>query len=614
MSCLSIILGAAIGVFAGVFAGDYLGELTGSDGVAYMGGFISWCFCVWVGGNIGDGSFAKYIKNATGNKSFPPEDLVEMSARSISPASQPGQKVQLNYINSRGDHRIAFVDASTVHKHGDRVKVDRWGNAGTMNLVYERIKNPEVLGLISSNPVPETEPLPPVLEQEEDGPPILHPKPFILGNPSGPELLYVRRDGNRGVIYFEPTSIEIVGNRVNLNPKGIDKRYAIALDQIINPEILESHKKEEEEPPILGPQDTAIGDPSGKRLIHQRTDGRLGYIFFDPASVEIIGNRVNLKPKGIDKLYDIALDQIINPEVLTPEKEPEVIYDPPKPEPIAPTYEEGTLIILDEIPLDSFEAVQVMRRIKPELGPFGIFDALIDKRETLLQGYTENQAKDIQEDLQNAGCTVSLQTADNNGPVLVGAELKVKIETSRSSEPHRPWRPRKPQEHEFQRIRFADGNDVDEIKHFIESTPINVDARDESGSPLIFGISAPEIMGALIDLGADIHAINIGGNVIHHAACGFSSPEVLEMLIQFGVDFDAEDSTGQTPLICAAEHGEFEMAKILIKHGANIHHVHQLFDRTALQAAQFNRDKHDGSINQVGCEKIIKLLRKHGAD
>jgi hypothetical protein len=42
--------------------------------------------------------------------------------------------------------------------------------------------------------------------------------------------------------------------------------------------------------------------------------------------------------------------------------------------------------------------------------------------------------------------------------------------------------------------------------------------------------------------------------------------------------------------------------------------VHQLFDRTALQAAQINRDKHDASINQAGCEKIIKLLRKHGAN
>ncbi|SVC52070.1 uncharacterized protein METZ01_LOCUS304924, partial [marine metagenome] len=222
-------------------------------------GFVC-CFSVfggiiWLGIRFLSG-ISDYIKSATSEKSrvaLAGKNRVAagVSAPSISPASQLGQKVQLNYINARGDHRIAFVDASTVHKHGDRVKVDRWGNAGTMNLVYERIKNPEVLGLISSDPVPEPEPLPPVLEQEEDGPPILHPKPFILGNPSGPELLYVRRDGNRGVIYFEPTSIEIVGNRINLNPKGIDKRYAIALDQIINPEILEGWDDEGEEPPIL---------------------------------------------------------------------------------------------------------------------------------------------------------------------------------------------------------------------------------------------------------------------------------------------------------------------------------------------------------------------------
>ena len=585
-------------------------------------GFIC-CFSVfggiiWLGIRFLSG-ISDYIKSATSEKSrmaLAGKNRVAagVSAPSISPASQLGQKVQLNYINSRGDHRIAFVDASTVHKHGDRVKVDRWGNAGTMNLVYERIKNPEVLGLISSDPVPEPEPLPPVLEQEEDGPPILHPKPFILGNPSGPELLYVRRDGNRGVIYFEPTSIEIVGNRVNLSPKGLTRRYAIALDQITNPEILESDEGEEG-PPILEPKDALVGDPSGKELQYQRADGALGYIFFEPDSVEIVDNRVNLSPKGIDIRYAIAMNKVINPGILIPEQtpEPEVIYAPPKPEPVASPYAEGTRIILDEIPLDSFEAVQVMRLIKPELSPFEIFDALIDKRETLLQGYTNNRAEDIQEDLQNAGCTVSLQTVGNNGPDSVIAEPKEKIKTSRSSEPHGPWRPRKPQEHEFQRIRYADGNDVDEIKRFIESTPINVDARDESGSPLIFGIRAPEIMGALIDLGVDIHATSIGWNVIHHAACGFSSPEVLEMLIQFGVDFDAEGSTGQTPLIYAAEHGEFEMAKILVKHGANIHHVHQLFDRTALQAAQINRDKHDASINQAGCEKIIKLLREHGA-
>ena len=77
----------------------------------------------------------EYIKSAMADKSrvaLAGKNRVAagVSAPSISPASQLGQKVQLNYINSRGDHRIAFVDASTVHKHGDRVKVDRWGNRG----------------------------------------------------------------------------------------------------------------------------------------------------------------------------------------------------------------------------------------------------------------------------------------------------------------------------------------------------------------------------------------------------------------------------------------------------------------------------------------------------
>ena len=130
-------------------------------------GFVC-CFSVvagiiWMGKHFLTG-ITEYIKSATSRKSRVAlagknRAGAGVSIRSIGSASQLGQKVQLNYINSRGDHRIAFVDASTVHKHGDRVKVDRWGNAGTMNLVYERIKNPEVLGLPSSDPIPEPEPL-----------------------------------------------------------------------------------------------------------------------------------------------------------------------------------------------------------------------------------------------------------------------------------------------------------------------------------------------------------------------------------------------------------------------------------------------------------------------
>ena len=48
MSCLCITIGAIAGVFVGYLAGFFLSALTGSDGVAVMGGIITWSFCVWV--------------------------------------------------------------------------------------------------------------------------------------------------------------------------------------------------------------------------------------------------------------------------------------------------------------------------------------------------------------------------------------------------------------------------------------------------------------------------------------------------------------------------------------------------------------------------------------
>jgi len=605
MSCFSIILGAAIGIFAGVLAGDFLGELTGSEGVGYMGGFITWCFCVWVSGNIGDGSFAKYIKNATGNKgrSLPPEDLVEVSALSNSSTSQRGQKVQLNYINSRDEHRSAFVDDSTVQWRGDRVKVDLWDNGGTMNLVYERIKNPEVLGLPSSDPIPEPEPLTQVVAEEE-GPPILHPKEPVMGDPSGPELHYMRRDGNRGIIYFEPTSLEIIGNRVNLNPKGIDERYAIALHQIINPEILENWDDEGEEPPILHPKEFIIGDPSGPELLYLRRDGNRGVIYFERSTLEIIGNRVNLNPKGIDERYAIALDQIINPEILTPEQPPE-----PEPVPFAPTYEEGTRIILDEIPLDSYEAVQVMRRIKPELGPFEIFDAFAYEPETLLQGYTENRASDIQEDLQNAGCAVSLQAIGSSGVVIAEPTPQPEVMEEPVPPVAQPVRP--PTEDEFLQIRFANESEFDEIKGLIESAPIDVNARDSYGIPLVFAVQSTRVLGLLMDRGADIHAKDNSNNSILHET-GLPV-EIYQMLIQFGADLNAQNKIGHTPLFAQAGAGKYEKCKILIECGADIHLKSGLGD-TALHVALNNHWKDSDEPGHVGpakgCEKIAQLLRE----
>ena len=253
--------------------------------------------------------------------------------------------------------------------------------------------------------------------------------------------------------------------------------------------------------------------------------------------------------------------------------------------------EKGTRIILDKIPPDSFEAVQVMRRIKPKMGPFEIFDAFAYERETLLQGYSENRAKDIQEDLQNAGCTVSLQTVGHETGTTIASRppqpgVKEKPVPPVIESPPSIGRP--PTEEEFGKIRWADFEgdkpDFDEIKHLIKSAPIDVNARDKNGIPLVFGVQSTRILGLLLDRGADIHTKCDHGTSILHGA-NLLSPDVCQMLIQFGADIDARSEQGETPLIRAAGSGKYELAKILIEHGADIQ-VRPEHGKTALEKAK----------------------------
>ena len=246
----------------------------------------------------------------------------------------------------------------------------------------------------------------------EAEPPVLHPKLPRLGDPSGPALRYRRRDGTSGVIFFAKDSVEIIGNRVNLSPQGGFERYAIALDQVHNPEVLEPAAPdvpEGELPPMLEPQGIYVGDVTGKELRYSRRDGSTGTIYFDPDTVEIVDSalhlrgRVVLSPQGRPERYSIALDQVHNPEALFEVPEPEPEREPAQ-------FRPGTRVVIDEVPLDSYEAVQVMRRLKPELGPFEILEALKHKPATLLQGYREERALSIGEELEATGCTVRLQT------------------------------------------------------------------------------------------------------------------------------------------------------------------------------------------------------------
>ena len=492
--CGGILIGAILGVVAGIIVGGILDSA--------FAGFIMWCFCVWVGGNIADGTFAL-------------TDIADGTfASKFNLSQRPGIKsVNVHYTNSKGENRNVNVDPKTVKVQGPEITVNKV-SGGSLTLNRFRILNPEVLGLteketplpapqeLPSLPAPQKLPQPikaeegpPILEPEEfivgdmsgtellytrsDGskgviyfdpdsleltenravisphgtseeyaillekiinPEVLHqpaedrnvteidkqipflePQAFILGDDSGKELLYIRHDGSRGVIYFDEHSLEISGNRVSLMPKGLEVRYTFALDKLINPEVVQIVDEEDDEPPILEPAEFIIGDMSGKELRYVRNDGNQGVIYFDPESLELTDTRAIVSPYGTDEQYAILLEKILNPEVLSPQPETPVV---PQPEPlppavapaVAPTappqFETGVRVIIEAVPLDSYEAAQIMRRLKPDLGPFEVLEALKYDHETILQGYDELRAKDIKTDLEEAGCTINLQTVE----------------------------------------------------------------------------------------------------------------------------------------------------------------------------------------------------------
>ena len=158
---------------------------------------------------------------------------------------------------------------------------------------------------------------------------------------------------------------------------------------------------------------------SGKELRYVRNDGNQGVIYFDPESLELTDTRAIVSPYGTDEQYAILLEKILNPEVLSPQPETPVV---PQPEPLPPAvpvtpavppqFETGVRVIIEAVPLDSYEAAQIMRRLKPDLGPFEVLEALKYDHETILQGYDELRAKDIKTDLEEAGCTINLQSVE----------------------------------------------------------------------------------------------------------------------------------------------------------------------------------------------------------
>jgi uncharacterized protein len=128
-------------------------------------------------------------------------------------------------------------------------------------------------------------------------------------------------------------------------------------------------------------------------------------------------------------------------------------------------------------------------------------------------------------------------------------------------------------------FKAAEAGDASQVAQLVGETPSMANAENADGLTLL-GYAAhfghPEVVGKLLDAGADIHAVShsklsfIPSNTALHAAiAGNHGHAVVELLINAGADVNAVDSLGHTPLEAAAFEGNLNILQLLLAHGAN---------------------------------------------
>lgn len=109
----------------------------------------------------------------------------------------------------------------------------------------------------------------------------------------------------------------------------------------------------------------------------------------------------------------------------------------------------------------------------------------------------------------------------------------------------------------------------------------------------------------LVEYGADVNAIDVGGDTALMWAANDGHLNVVEFLVEHGANVNAAATgliyAGFTALIYASEKGYVNMVKYLIKHGANINAKNKNGD-TALSIAEKN-----------GHTEVARILREAGA-
>jgi len=118
--------------------------------------------------------------------------------------------------------------------------------------------------------------------------------------------------------------------------------------------------------------------------------------------------------------------------------------------------------------------------------------------------------------------------------------------------------------------------DLDRLRELLESDPDGVYAWSPDGfTPLHYAayFDGPEAAWLLIDRGADIEAPARNEEFAQearplHSAVAASRGDVAAVLLEAGADPNARQAGGFTPLMAAEQNGDFDVAELLIQHGA----------------------------------------------
>jgi len=110
-----------------------------------------------------------------------------------------------------------------------------------------------------------------------------------------------------------------------------------------------------------------------------------------------------------------------------------------------------------------------------------------------------------------------------------------------------------------------------------------------------------EVVGFLLEAGADVNAVSAFSHTALSAAAEKSSVEVMRLLLEHGAEVRPKDA--QSPLIEAVGSGSLEKTRILLEHGADINAPARVTNLTPLMEAAL-----------YGHLSIAKMLIEKGAD